>query len=676
MKIPWKGIAILAVLIAAIVYDIPTILTLMPEDESQKLLKVERQFERIKQQYTPLKEVNLAVVEVKKKRLNLIVEDPGNYQYPTNHPILEKILEDNFRYAKEESGHYLYLKDDADKTVFLSHVADKLNGLFTNVRKIEAIKLSDDKRSIVFAMEEDKRLSAQGEPLQTFLADELEVSYREEQDLYLTREKPLENVINRGLDLQGGMYQDVGVETDIVIKSVITRMSEDLEDALIEDAVNYVSVDPINDHQIELVLEEDENFELKGDNYERLLGSIYDYSAIENGYLITLQDDEIERIRKKAIEQALETIRNRIDQLGVKEPSIQLRGDDSIIIQLPGLKDPDQARRVIGTTAVLEFMLVANKGSVDNPGKDNIVLYEEVRDSLTKEVIRTIPHLLENKVLLKGDRIRDSRVRFSETGQASVSLSLDDKGKRQFAEITRNNVGRLLAIVLDGKVQSAPRINEEIAGGEAVITGSFSPEEAAEQALVLRSGALPAPIMINEENTVGPSLGEDSIRKSLMALCVGFAAVILFMMIYYEVAGIFSVMALLFNLLLIGAALAYFQATLTLPGMAGIILTIGMAVDANVLIFERIREEIGRGSPVRTAVNTGFRKATVTILDANITTILAAIVLFQFGTGAIRGFAITLCIGIAASMFTSIIVGRMLFEIVYLRRQRLEKISI
>jgi preprotein translocase subunit SecD len=486
----------------------------------------------------------------------------------------------------------------------------------------------------------------------------------------------MENVISLGLDLQGGMYQDIGVETDVVVASVLTRMVEDLEDALIEDAVNYVSVSKINDSQIELLLEDDESFQLKGDNYERLLASVYETSEIDGGYLITLKEDEISRIRKKAIEQALETIRNRIDMLGVKEPTIQLRGDDSIIIQLPGLKDPDQARRVIGTTAVLEFMLVAKEGSTENPGKDQVVLFEEIRDPLTKEVRSTRPYLLEKKVLLQGDRIRDSRVNFSQTGQAAVNLSLDDKGKREFSDITRENVGRLLAIILDGKVQSAPRINEEIGGGEAVITGNFSPEEAADLALVLRSGALPAPIQINEERTIGPSLGTDSINKSLVALCVGFAAVVLFMLVYYQVSGIFSVLALFFNMLLILAAMAYFQATLTLPGMAGIILTIGMAVDANVLIFERIREEIGRGSPIRTAVNTGFKKATVTILDSNITTILAAIVLFQFGTGAIRGFAVTLSIGIAASMFTSIIVGRMLFEIVYLRRQKLEKISI
>ncbi|MBU2515358.1 protein translocase subunit SecD [bacterium] len=674
MKIPWKGLAILAVLVAAIVFDIPTVLTFMPKEEAVKIKETEQQFERIKLLYRPLKDINLTVVDIKNNRLQLMTEDA--FEYPMDHPILEKILENNFRYEKDETGAYLYLKKNADKTVFLSHIADKLNGLFTNVRKIETVSLSDDKRSIVFEVSEGKRLSPQGEPLLTFLDDKLEVSFKDQEHTYVTRPKQMDNVISLGLDLQGGMYQDIGVEVEQVIISILDRMAEELEDNLIEDAINYVSVERISDNQIEILLEEDETFALKGDDYERLLGQTYETLKTEEGYLLTLKEDEITRIKKKSIEQALETIRNRIDQLGVKEPSIQLRGDDSIIIQLPGLKDPDQARRVIGTTAVLEFKLVANEGSMDNPGKDNEVLFEEIRDPLTKEVISTRPYLLEKKVLLQGDRIRNSRVSFSQTGQASVGLSLDDKGKRTFADITRNNTGRLLAIVLDGKVQSAPRINEEIAGGEAVITGSFSPEEAAELALVLRSGALPAPIKINEERTIGPSLGKDSINKSLVALCIGFVAVMVFMVVYYQVAGIFAVLALLFNLSLIAAALAYFQATLTLPGMAGIILTIGMAVDANVLIFERIREEIGRGSPIRTAVSTGFNKATITILDSNITTILAAVVLFQFGTGAIKGFAVTLSIGIVASMFTSIIVGRALFELVYLRRQRLEKISI
>ncbi len=674
MKIPWKGLAILAVLVASIVYNIPTVLTHMPEEEAAKIERTEKQFERIMLLHNPLKNIDYVTVDVDNNRLELVTGE--GFEYSEDHPIFSKILEDNFRYEKKEGKSYLYLKPDADKKVFLSHIADKLNGLLKNVRKIEEIRLAENKRSIEIQVGEGRRLAMEGEPLISYLDDKLEVSFKDEKHLYVTRPKEMDNVISLGLDLQGGMYLDIGVENDEVIRSIIQKMTEELEDTLIDDDINYVSVDKSGATEIEIVLEADENLDLEADNYKRLLGNIYESAKTDDGYLITLKEDEIEQIKKKAIQQALETIRNRIDQLGVKEPSIQLRGDDSIIIQLPGLEDPDQARRVIGTQAVLHFKLVANSGSMDNPGKNQEVLFEEIRDPITKEVISTRPYLLERKVLLQGDRIRDSRVTFDQMGQASVSISFDDKGTREFAEITGENTGRLLAIVLDNKVQSAPRINEAIRGGDAVITGNFSPEEAAELALVLRSGALVAPIKINEERTVGPTLGEDSIRKSLIALCIGFAAVMLFMMVYYEVAGGFSVMALLFNLSLIGAALAYLQANLTLPGMAGIVLTIGMAVDANVLIFERIREEIGRGSPIRTSVTTGFKKATVTILDANITTILAAIVLFQFGTGPIKGFAITLSIGIAASMFTSIVVGRALFELVYLRKSKLEKISI
>ncbi len=675
MKIPWKGLAILAVLIIAIVMDIPTVMTYMPVEDSVKQAKTEAHLQRMQETIAPLQKVQLALVELKQNRIRLLVEK--GMTFPEDHPILESILQDNFTAQAGEEGILLKLKESADKDVFISDIADQLNGMLTNVRKIKGIRIHDVQRAIVFEMQPGKRLSDLAEPMKTLLDDKFEVSYREEQNLYITREKEMANVISLGLDLLGGMYQDIGVQVDVVVLSILDRLAEELEDNLINDNVNYETVTRISESQIEVVLEPDESFELTGEEYKRLLDRNYEVVSQGNGYLITLKEDEAQRIKKRAIEQALETIRNRIDQLGVKEPSIQLRGEDSIIIQLPGLKDPDQARRVIGTVAVLNFQFVANKGSLENPGKNQVIMYEEIRDPTTKEVLSTRPYLLEKKVQLKGDRIRDSRVGFlSTTGAAYVSLSLDDRGKDEFAEITRNNVGRLLAIVLDGKVQSAPRLNEEISGGEAQITGSFTPEDATELALVLRSGALPAPIVINEERTIGPTLGLDSIMKSLFALSLGFVAVMIFMIVYYNVAGLFSVLALLFNLLLIAAALAYFQATLTLPGMAGIVLTVGMAVDANVLIFERIREEISRGSPIRTAVNIGFKKATITILDANITTILAAIVIGQFGTGPIRGFAVTLSIGIAASMFTSIIVGRLLFEMIYLRRARLEKISI
>jgi preprotein translocase subunit SecD len=675
MKVPWKGLAILAILIAAVVYDIPTVLTHMPKDDAVEKAKIVQEYERIQGLYRPLRQLQLALVESAQNRIRLIAED--GFEWPEDNPVLQDIVQDNFSVQKSDGGWVLQLKKDADDKVFVTDVGNKLNGMLTNVRKIEEISLGENSRSVIFKVAKNKRLSQKIEPMKSFLGDTFEITYREEASQYVTRLKTMENVIDLGLDLLGGMYLDIGVKTEDVVVAVLDRMVEEIEDNLTYDNVNYENVNRISDRALEILLEPDEAFELQGENYTRLLERNYDVTPITSGYLITIKEDEVARIKKRAVEQALETIRNRIDQLGVKEPTIQQQGENSIVIQLPGESDPDKARRIIGTVAILTFQLVAETGSMDNPTEDQTVLYEEIRDPVTKEVVSTRPYLLLKKVLMQGDRIRDSRVNFLQTtGAPYVGMSFDDIGKDEFAEITRNNVGRRLAIVLDGKVQSAPRINEEIPSGEAQITGSFTAEEATELALVLRSGSLPAPIIINEERTVGPSLGADSIRQSLIALCLGFAAVMLFMMIYYEVAGIFSVMALIFNLLLIGAALAVLQATLTLPGMAGIVLTIGMAVDANVLIFERIREEIARGNPIRTAINVGFKRATVTILDANITTILAAIVLGQFGTGAIRGFAITLIIGIAASLFTSIIVGRLLFEIVYLRRPKLEKISI
>ncbi|OGG93321.1 MAG: protein-export membrane protein SecD [Candidatus Lambdaproteobacteria bacterium RIFOXYD2_FULL_50_16] len=502
-----------------------------------------------------------------------------------------------------------------------------------------------------------------------------EAFYREDQDSYQLRPKALDNIVNLGLDLQGGMYLDVGVEVDVVVVSVVEKAVEAIEGALLEMEVNYEQIYRNEENQIEILLEPGETLDLENEKIKRIT---FDYDSLKtaSGFVLTLKPEEVIRVKKRAIDQALETIRNRIDQLGVKEPSVQRRGEDSIIVQLPGLQDPDKARRVIGQVAVLNFQLLAENGTPETVTDTQEVLYQEVKDETTKEIINRVPYVLEKKVLLQGDRIRDARVSFGNSGEAHVSMSFDSEGKDIFAEVTANAVGRRMAIVLDNKVQSAPRINEKIEGGEAQITGNFSPEEASELALVLRSGALPAPIVIHEERTVGASLGADSIRQALISLVIGFLVVAVFMIIYYRVAGVFSALALLFNLFIIVAALAYFGATLTLPGMAGIVLTIGMAVDANVLIFERIREEILKGTALRLAIQTGFQKATTTIFDSNITTILAGIILFQFGTGPIKGFAVTLSIGIVASMFTSIFLGKYLFEVVYLSRKKLAKISI
>ena len=674
MKIPWKGLGILFVLLIAVFYDIPTLMFFSPQDEQVVKEKLELKLQRARDLYEPFKRIGVAIVNQDRTGIQLVVE--GDFGFSVENEIFKSILKDNFTYSKVGTGHIIKINDDADEDVFVTHVSNQINAVIKNAKKIESVHLDENGRALIFNVQKGKRLSPLVDPLKTILGDSLDLAYQKDRNRYVSRPKTGSNVVNLGLDLQGGMYLDIGIKTEEIFISLMDQLAEDIEDLLIEDNINYDSVNRIDIGKIEVLLEADETFELTGDSYKRLLGKNFDVAAKPRGYEITLTSEERKRIKTKSLKLALEVIRNRIDQLGVKEPSVQQQGDNSIIVQLPGLKDPEQARRVIAKAASLKFMLVAGEGSIDNPDKNQIVLQHEVRDPVTKDLLSSTPVLLEKKTLLTGKHVRDSRVQFSQTGTPSVGLVFDNEGKEIFSKLTKKNIGRQLAIVLDGVVYSSPVIRSHIPNGEAEITGSFPTEEASELAMVLRSGALPAPIFIHEERTVGASLGEDSIRQSIIAFCVGFALVILFMMIYYEMSGVFSVLALVFNILLIMAALAYFGATLTLPGMAGIILTIGMAVDANVLIFERIREEIHRGTPVRAAIHTGFQKATITILDSNITTILAAIVLFQFGTGPIKGFSVTLSIGIAASMFTSIIVGRYLFELVYLRRKRLEKLSI
>jgi preprotein translocase subunit SecD len=383
---------------------------------------------------------------------------------------------------------------------------------------------------------------------------------------------------------------------------------------------------------------------------------------------LTLTPQAVKHIEEQAAAQALETIRNRVDQFGVSEPEIMPQEGGRILVQLPGIKDPQRAIALIGKTAQLEFKLVddsvdprrVTKATVP-PGSELTYLYR--RDRTTGRVYKE-PIVVRKRTVMTGETITDARVQIdSQYNEPYVSVSFDARGTRQFADITTRNVKKRLAIILDGKVQSAPVIQEPITRGEARITGDFTMEEARDLAVVLRSGALPAPVKILEERTVGPSLGQDSINQGLTSMVVGFVLVVLFILVYYKWSGLVADLALLLNLILICGALAAFQATLTLPGIAGIILTIGMAVDANVLIFERIREELRLGKTPAAAVDAGYGKATLTILDANITTLIAALVLFQFGTGPIRGFAVTLSIGIASSMFTAIFFTRLIFDL-------------
>ncbi len=376
-----------------------------------------------------------------------------------------------------------------------------------------------------------------------------------------------------------------------------------------------------------------------------------------------------EKAKLDASDRAVEVIRNRIDAFGVREPSIQKQGDDEVVVQLPGVTDRDRAIELIGKTALLEFKLV-----LSDPEKLKEALSGNVAGDCELKYSQedNEPLLLEKKPALTGDALTDASVRFSqaEFNAPVVSLQFNAEGARKFAELTAANVGRRLAIVLDGKVQSAPRIKEAIPSGEAVITGRFTVEQAQDLAIVLRVGALPAPMHIEEERTVGPLLGQDSIHKGVKACIIGGTAVFAFMLVYYLFAGVIASAALLLNLLMILGCLGMLphlfpgiSATLTLPGIAGMILSLGMAVDANVLINERIREELSTGKKLRQAISSGYSRAFTAILDSNITTLIAAFLLFQFGTGPIRGFAVTLTIGLIASMFTAIVVTRTIFEI-------------
>jgi len=377
-----------------------------------------------------------------------------------------------------------------------------------------------------------------------------------------------------------------------------------------------------------------------------------------------------EDAKKDAVERAKEIIDNRINEFGVGEPLIQRQGIDQIVVQLPGITDRQRAVDLIGRTAHLEFKFVSdNIEKIKQAQEGNISEDYELKSIEVEGKQQQI--LLEKNAVISGEYISSAQVQFDQSGfgEPYVSLKFNSEGAKKFSDITKNNVGRPLAIVLDGNIHSAPTIRDHIPSGNAQITGRFTFQEASDLAIVLRVGALPAPMYIEEERTVGPLLGQDSIRSGIMACVIGGAMVLVFMVLYYFLAGIVANIALVLNLIIILGFLGFLkilvpqaEVTLTLPGIAGIVLTLGMAVDANVLVNERVKEELRAGRSVFGAINNGYHKAFRTILDANVTTLIAAFLLFQFGTGAIRGFAVTLSIGLIASMFTAIFVTRAIFE--------------
>ncbi len=474
-----------------------------------------------------------------------------------------------------------------------------------------------------------------------------------------------------GLDLQGGTHLILTVDIDKAVKSYVEINAEQLRRDLREAGVQGPSIRPGGDTAVSVSVPQDAAEKLETVVTDRFPFFSLGASETVDGRTVrtvTLIEDEVKRIRESAVEQSLETIRNRIDELGAREPVIQRQGERDILVQLPAITDPERAKQLIGSTAVLEFKMVRDPigdpyAAGDKPLPAGTEVLHELKKNEAGERGRGAALLVESRTLMTGDVITDARVRPGDLPNSRiVSIDMNSRGARLFEEITGANVNRQLAIILDDTIYSAPRIQERIPGGRAVITGSFSAEEAGDLAIVLRTGALQAPVSIAEERTVGPTLGADSIRQGIQSFVVGGALLMIAMVVYYRFAGALAVGALVFNTLFIFASLAALGATLTLPGIAGIVLTLGMAVDANVLINERIREELRLGKSARAAIEAGYKHALPAILDSNITTFLSGVILFQFGSGPVKGFAVTLCIGLVSTVFTAVVLTRLVYD--------------
>jgi preprotein translocase subunit SecD len=490
--------------------------------------------------------------------------------------------------------------------------------------------------------------------------------------------------VSLGLDLQGGMHLVLEVQANKAVETALDRMAGDIREILTEEKIPYGQLERQGADKLLVEILDPSTKDKFNEVLENKLSTLdkvkVDESAQGIKFELMIKPKEAEHIKKLAVDQCLETIRNRVDQFGVAEPTIQKQGEDQILVQLPGIRDPKRAIELIGKTALLEFKLVDEENNLEKALKgeippDSEILYQKHENKETGEVSR-VPYLLKKTTLLTGEYLTSAQVRIeSQFNEPYVGIDFSDIGGKLFERITAANVKKRLAIILDNNVYSAPVIQEKISGGSAQITGRFTEDEARDLAIVLRAGSLKAPVKIIEKRTVGPSLGKDSIDQGLRSCIVGSILVVLFMLFYYRLSGAVANFSLIFNIILLLAGMAAFKSTLTLPGIAGIVLTIGMAVDANVLIFERTREEIRAGKTPRAAIDAGYSKALITIVDAQLTTIIAAIFLFQFGTGPIKGFAVTLTIGLIASLFTSIYVTRLIFDY-FLIERRIKSLSI
>ena len=489
--------------------------------------------------------------------------------------------------------------------------------------------------------------------------------------------------INLGLDLRGGSHLLLEVDVEALIKERLEAIVDATRTTLRQARIGYTGLG-VAGRSVALRLRNLDDLEAA----ERLLNelatpvrtSLFGQSerdieveiGEDGGVTIALTEEAVEESRRAAVEQSIEIVRRRIDETGVREPTIQRQGAERILVQLPGFDDPDRIKRLLGRTAKMVFRLVDPNTTVKDARAGRLPAGSELLDDAA-EVDATgqpLQYVVRKRVMVSGDRLIDAQVGTdSRSGQPVVNFRFDSAGGKRFGEVTRDNVGRPFAIVLDRQVISAPVIREAILGGVGQISGRFTFQEATDLALLLRAGALPAPLKILEERTVGPGLGADSISAGKVASIVGFILIMVFMAAAYGLFGLAADFALLVNVALIGGALSLLQATLTLPGIAGIVLTIGMAVDANVLVFERIREEVATGKTPFAAVDSGYRRALTTIVDANLTTLIVAILLFQFGSGPVRGFAVTLGIGICTSVFTAVTLTRLLV-VWWLHRRR------
>ncbi|WP_138379732.1 protein translocase subunit SecD [Luteithermobacter gelatinilyticus] len=479
--------------------------------------------------------------------------------------------------------------------------------------------------------------------------------------------------ITLGLDLQGGAHLLMEVEVDSVIQDRLEDKSEEIREALRDAKIRHRR--RVSEGKVIVTLTHPEDLdravsvirkEASGSVGASLTGlgvSDIELAQRPNGIIeVSLSEAAIRERAQLAVSQSIEIVRRRIDEMGTKEPTIQQNGDDRILIQVPGIDNPDELKQILGKTAKLEFRLVDLSVSPEDIERGRVPPGTEILEAAESERAQGFPakYAVRKRAILTGENLVDASLGYDENQQPAVNFRFDNSGGKKFADVTRKNVGKPFAIVLDNKVISAPRINSPILGGSGIITGNFTIDSASELALLLRAGALPAPLKVLEERTVGPDLGADSVAAGEIAAMIGLAAVMIYILLSYGFFGLITNLVLIVNIFLIFGILSTLGATLTLPGIAGIVLTIGMAVDANVLIYERIREELKNGRNPLTALDQGYQKAMSTIVDANITTLIAALILFQFGSGPVRGFAVTLAVGIFTSVFTAVMLSRLI----------------